>query len=620
MNQFKDKLFSVNLGVLLSSILVAFALKYITRNALATMDIIDVVAIVSLNIIFLFFADLFKKNNLFIFIALTILMGLSGVYLHEYREYLKFILIGFAAVVFILKLKLLKNFIFQYFAMSFLASLFFIILIFSSVIQILSPVFLELIVNGKAITDTLFHTAISNSIVFNKIVSTEIHGVVPYKYHWFSHFLYGGLSSWTDLKAIKFYNWVYPVFIIPIFIKYFFVLYEKTLAFYKLGTKNSQVFFIAIVIYVTIIFGLGGFPSYLSSQSLILAHIFQFIFWALVIEHEENIIKNKKLTLLMFLFIVLLLFTKASIGLLTFVIAGYLYLRYSENKIQILILGVLSCAFILICYYFFYSIRPEKIRLNLVQQLTQFTESVISYFTYSISIFFIINYLIDKNNTWESIKNQFKFKKIILEEMVLLSIFFSFFFGFFFNGGKGDALYFASTFSLLNLILICIMLLRWIKNPVNSRRLNLIIYGIFTLSFVMSPQFLMIKYNTYNEKNNAQNANPLMKKLVMSLMQEKYNKETIVTVAPGEDWFYIPKEPRRFVLFLIPAISELPALMPISKDNLRSNGYSFSTYEKTYKNVNTEQELIEQAKNLGYKELIIFESADNQLQRKSIKL
>lgn len=620
MNQFKDKLFSVNLGVLVSSILVVFALKYITRNALAAMNMIDVISIISLNIIFLFFTDLFKKNNLFMFIALTILMGLSGVYLHEYAVYLKYILIGFATLVFILNLKLLKNFQLHYFAMSFLTSLFFIILIFSSINQILSPVFLELIVNGKAITDTLFHTAITNSIIYNKIVSTEIHGVVPYKYHWFSHFLYGGLSSWTDLKAIKFYNWVYPVFIIPSFIKYFFILYEKTLHLYKIKTKHSQVFFIAVVLYVTMIFGISGFPSYLSSQSLILAHIFQFIFWALIIEHQDNIIKNKKLTILMFLLIVLLLFTKASIGLLTFVIAGYLYLRFSQNKFQILLLGFFSLVFIFISYYFFYSIRPEPVQLNIVQKLTYFTNNVISYFTYVISIFFIINFLVTDSNNWETLRIKFKQKKIILEEIVLLSIIFSFFFGFFFNSAPGDALYFASTFSFLNLILICIMLLRWIKNPVNSSRLNIVIYTVFILSFVMSPQFLMIKYNTYNEKNNAQNVNPLMKKLVMSLMQEKYNKETIIAISPNQDWFYNPREPKNFILFLIPALSEMPALMPISKDNMRSNGYSFSSYENTYKNVRTQQELIQQAKNLGYKELIIFESSDNQLHRKSIKL
>lgn len=86
----------------------------------------------------------------------------------------------------------------------------------------LSPIYLERAVGGVLGwggwygTDTLFHVALSQMIKTYHIPTTGIDGLPFTYYHFGSHFLFAGLSSFLNIPLIIIYNAGYAIFIVPL--------------------------------------------------------------------------------------------------------------------------------------------------------------------------------------------------------------------------------------------------------------------------------------------------------------------------------------------------------------------------------------------------------------------
>lgn len=621
LNNHKDYILSISIGVFASVLPILFGIMHITRNALLPMKFDALGLSIMLCGVFVFFPEIFKKNKLTAFLVIVIVLPIIGISFYSIPFFLEtfLILLFFGAIVF--NIKKWKSISFSFLIFSFLISFFLILLIYSSSAQILSPVYNELIINGKAVPDTLFHAAVSNSIVNEQTVSTRVFGSSSFPYHWFSHFVFGGLAKFAHVGSITFYNWVYPVFIIPVFVKYLFIFYQHILNYFNLiKEKYLLAFFPALLLYFFIFLGIGGFPSYLSSESLILAHIFQFIFWSLVLKYHSKIMSDKPLLLILFIVLLILLFTKVSVGLLTFIPAVYLYIRNLKNKSGFIAVILSGLIFFCICYFYFLNIRVKHETVGMLTKLFNFNKSVISFFSYAVSLFFVIGYLVSQQNSLSNIKNDFVAKKTLFVELIALSIILSFVMGIYFGSRQDDSLYFASTFYFINFIILMLFFIQNFKISTNSKRLKWVGFSLIILCFMMTPGFSMIKYNSFNEKRIASQKDHRMAQLITALSHQNYPKNSVISISRNEKWFWNSQQNKITPYFIISGITNSASLLQITEEDLSSNHYSFPAYKNTYSDIETTKKLSEKALSMGYSELIYFETINNKLVEKKINL
>lgn len=604
-----NKIFSVSLGLLMASFLVLSLILYITRNSVASLHLEQFLLLLSLTTILLFLPNTIKDKSELFFLAIITSLPFIGIVGYELSIPIYYLIYPLALYSLFTALKWIKKNDFTYILLSFLVGLFVIGITYTSSAQILSPVFVELIINGKAVPDTLFHSTISDSINYEKTISTNIFGTVSFSYHWFSHYIIGGFSLLSKLKSIEFYNWAYPSIFIPLFIKYLFHLYYAALNFFKKDTNLDVILFPGLIIYISVIIGIGGFPSYLSSESLIIAHIFQFIFWLLVIKFNTSIIDNRIRFIILTFLLILMLFTKASIGLVTFSLAFYLFFRSVSTFKQMIPALIASVIIVTICLLYFSGIRKEPSHTTILERLYNFNSQVISYFSYSSTLIILVAYFIRKENTLKKIVSDIRLKKIIYYELIFISLLLSFGLGLLFASRKDDSLYFASTFYFLNIIAILLFVNLKINNNISTKRVSFISIIILLFSLFMTPQFAMIKYNSYNEKNASLEKNKhLISELAHNLLTLKYEEGTIIYIPPSENWYYNSQNNSISSPFIATSLSELPSLINLTEDQLNSNHYSFPFYKKVYKNCRNIEEAITQAKKLDYKKLIIYNS------------
>lgn len=617
----KDYIISISLGGFLATIPILLGILYITRNALIPMTYDELGFSMILCAVFFLLPEYFNKNKLLAFLSLCVILPVFGMFFFKTPLVLEILLVILFLITVYFTAKSWKSLSFQFIVLSFLVSLFFILVVYSSSAQILSPVYNEIIINGKAVPDTLFHSSLSTSIVMEKTVSTRIFSSSAFPYHWFSHFLYGGLAKFTHLNNISFYNWLYPALIVPIFIKYLFILYQEIFKHFKyINEKYLLILFPTLLLYVFVVIGVPGFPSYLSSESLIFAHILQFIIWTLILRYKSEVLKNRIIFLLIFAILTLLLFTKVSVGVLTFIPLVYIGVRMARTKFDYILLFLCTLVFGSICIFYFLNIRVESEKVNFVTRLLNFNGNVISFFSYLVSIIFIVSYFISNKNSLEKIKSDFKNKKNILEELIIISIISSFILGIYFGNRKDDSFYFASTYFFINFILLILFIIQNFKISLSKNRVKII--GLFTIifSFLMCPQFFMIKHNSYNEKREALQKDERMTHFLKILAKENFSEDTILSISRNEKWFWDSQLNKITPYFIIAGISNAPALLEILNDDLSSNHYSFPAYKKIYEDISSEAKLLAKAQSMGYTNLVYIYSLNNHLVIKKIKL
>jgi hypothetical protein len=95
---------------------------------------------------------------------------------------------------------------------------------------------------GHVVEDTLFHASIAGMLKTHVVASTGISGLVPIKYHFFSHILFAGLSNLSGVPVLEVYGIAPLLIFAPIFLS-FAGAYGVTLFRQSVGLHLSTVTF-----------------------------------------------------------------------------------------------------------------------------------------------------------------------------------------------------------------------------------------------------------------------------------------------------------------------------------------------------------------------------------------
>lgn len=179
---------------------------------------------------------------------------------------------------------------------------------------------------GKTFIDTLYHSAIAESIVTNGYPSTQQNAPIFLAYHCLSHYLIAGVARIFNLPCFVIYNYFFPVFVIPLLL--FFL--QKVASIGKdFFYNDSSLYFSDYIILIG--FTLGFFTKRLqgdmgcnlnvniyNSESCLIAIIILLLFFYIANKGYRNIkgFDNINLSILIPTIIILLSYSKISFGLI----------------------------------------------------------------------------------------------------------------------------------------------------------------------------------------------------------------------------------------------------------------------------------------------------------------
>jgi hypothetical protein len=229
-----------------------------------------------------------------------------------------------------------------------------------------TPVYLELMLTGNSNADTLFHSSISGMIQTFGIPSTGLNGIPSLRYHLGSHWVIANLSSLLNISTFAGYNVIFPVIIVPLFYKTYYLLIDQLRSLFypkRWDVLNIRFWIISFVLVI------GFLPDsflrniyiywdeyQIMSESYTISLIIIFVFLSSAIIFWENYLngKNNFFFLLIFipLSIVFVGVSKISTMVILFVFFSYLFLRFDlYKKIEYLMTYFLIIAASFVIYY-----------------------------------------------------------------------------------------------------------------------------------------------------------------------------------------------------------------------------------------------------------------------------
>ena len=104
-----NKTFSLSIGFLCCSIIIIALLHYMTRNAVAIMSLQDALCIFGTCSIFLLLPEAFGKKSLFVFLGLTLLLPLLGIFTIHVQNLNYVIVLFLASASVVLNLRKFRN-------------------------------------------------------------------------------------------------------------------------------------------------------------------------------------------------------------------------------------------------------------------------------------------------------------------------------------------------------------------------------------------------------------------------------------------------------------------------------------------------------------------------------
>jgi len=137
---------------------------------------------------------------------------------------------------------------------------------FLQVNAMIDSVFLpEQILTGAAYPDTLFHTALSEMLVWYHRLASALDGFVPIRYHIFSHLWFGLVAKASGINIVNGYYVGMQVLALPLLL---FGLSFATCAFFSSSrTSASAPLLIAVPIALLFVIECFDYASYLDSES-----------------------------------------------------------------------------------------------------------------------------------------------------------------------------------------------------------------------------------------------------------------------------------------------------------------------------------------------------------------
>ena len=220
---------------------------------------------------------------------------------------------------------------------------------------------------GKTFIDTLFHSAIAESIAANGYPSIQQNAPTYLSYHCLSHFIVASISKLLNIPCFITYNYLFPVIFIPIFL---FLIQKVTLIGknYLLGKSGLFLFdYILLTGCVCGFFnesiqkkiGCNIHTAVFNSESCMIATILLLLYFYIVYKLRNNKnIDTINCGLLIPLFIVVLSSAKISFGIdFTIGASYYIYRKhFLKNK-----KWFFPIAFLLIFYIYYFVQRQLSI-------------------------------------------------------------------------------------------------------------------------------------------------------------------------------------------------------------------------------------------------------------------
>ena len=206
------------------------------------------------------------------------------------------------------------------------------------------------IYNGQVDQDTLFHTAIAAMLKTYGVPSIGLDGLVPIKYHIFSHMLYAGVSKISGASVFSVYCCFTKMFLIPLF---FWIILDllTTSKFIEANEVNKFLgIFSSLLILFNFLFKDFGlsFDSIFISESFLISFIILTPFFNLTNSNYKNFF-------VVIVLVMVLSTTKISVGFIF--LASYLVFFYWNSHFEKFGLLKALCAGLVLFGFFFLSIN-----------------------------------------------------------------------------------------------------------------------------------------------------------------------------------------------------------------------------------------------------------------------
>ncbi len=296
---------------------------------------------------------------------------------------------------------------------------------------------IERIFEGKTFIDTLYHSAIAESIVTNGYPSIQQNAPTLLPYHCFSHWIIACISRVLGVPCYITYNYLFPILFLPIFL---FLVQKVACIGKKYFTGDSSLCFCDYILLMGFICGFFtkrfqkniGCNIYIglyNSESCLIAIIITLLYF-LVINIGYKKIKSFEIIncfVIIPIFTLILSYTKISFGIVFALGASYYFFRkYCFKNIKCV--SFVSYLLVFVLYY----LITKKISVS--YPITKTDNSFIQLFYYPrlyckncfyillhyIFLFFPIGIII-KNKKETFFNNIFSYKKeCVFVEMCLL--------------------------------------------------------------------------------------------------------------------------------------------------------------------------------------------------------
>ena len=381
----------------------------------------------------------FISKSLLLFIVLTII-SLIGYFSIKFdiNVGIFLFLIGFTLFIFffieVYKMKLEINYI--------LLILFVILSIWITSVYYdtyyLHPLMKEKVVLGAwAHRDAVWHATLSGIFKTYSVSSTGLDGLISFKYHNFSHLIYGLFSGVLSINSLDFNAIVAPIIFLPIFFLSFLFCINEIGDFFHLKQKLNKFKFNEIRFWIlfTILFTLPlpkyWLPEtyqYITSQSYFMAFIFTFILFgslfSIINKYISKVITNIDSIILIILPILSYCIIYSKISFLYVISILYIYiffrLKLFKRKLQKILLIVMSSLFVFIYFDLVLAFSNEFPSNNWKSDYLNLIISYPYYIYLSLFYIFIKIWFLRINSRDKLIKNFNNFNIIDLEILFIL--------------------------------------------------------------------------------------------------------------------------------------------------------------------------------------------------------
>lgn len=449
-------------------------------------------------------------------------------------------------------------------------------------VEIHHPLYLEKISMGISHIDQLFHATITEMIRNYNVPSTGLYGVTSMKYHVGSHYLFARLSDWFNILALEVYNYVYPILVLPLFIRVSLFLI-KDLASLR-STSNTSVKSDWKFWLIFVVLTVGFLPenirnsflylnSWVVSESYTVSLIFLFsgVSMVLMAFGKSN---QKGLVITGFIVLPILVFATGFSKISTILVAatsgGYLYLRgayWKSIKITIYVLLLL----VLVIWIIRITKATTQDNLFLLHSIKRYSDIewrsfffIIYYF--SLLVYTLIRLTSLKLNSFRDLKLALMGNNLLDVEFIWVVAIVGFVPPAILEIDAGSGFYFMDIQIRLSIIFLGSWLL-WTLNHANATNRESVAIYLKKNSFVLIIIILLFANNIYARFEDLVNTNLRLRTSIISEtpIKSKY-------YAPGKNVYeYLAGSSKD----ILPKISEITFL---PSEIINKNGY-YSFYK-----------------------------------------